>query len=425
MQSGQISDGFMRFLIGALTLAPASSIEKNSLAMKHRETASDTKRKEQETVNQQREEKQPITLFLCGDVMTGRGIDQVLRHPSSPEIYESYIKDARGYVQIAEKANGTIPKPVVDTYIWGFALEEFKRIQPDVKIINLETSVTRSNDYWKGKGINYRMHPKNIGCLTAAGIDYCSLANNHLLDWGYAGLSETLSTLDVANIKHAGAGLNLHEAEMPAVIDIKGKGRVIIFSYGMPYSGVPPSWAATPGRSGVNYLADLSDRSVQEIQKKVEQIKKAGDIIVFSVHWGGNWGYEIPEEHIRFARQLIDEAGIDVIHGHSSHHALGLEVYQRKPIIYGCGDFLNDYEGIGGHVSFRADLALMYFIKMKPSSGKFVELRMTPVQIKNFKLNKASKADAIGLKNTLDRESRQFGTRFTLDENNRLVVEWE
>ncbi|MGI9227279.1 MAG: CapA family protein [Gammaproteobacteria bacterium] len=70
-----------------------------------------------------------------------------------------------------------------------------KRIGSDIGIINLETSVTKSNDYWKDKGINYRMHPKNISCLMAANIDYCSLTNNHTLDWEYSGLGETLSTL--------------------------------------------------------------------------------------------------------------------------------------------------------------------------------------------------------------------------------------
>ena len=139
--------------------------------------------------------KHLITLFLCGDVMTGRSIDQVLAHPSEPRIYEPYVRDARGYVELAEKINEPIAKPISFPYIWGDALTEFERVSPDLRIINLETSVTSSNDYWKGKGINYRTHPRNIPCITAANIDGCSLANNHVMDWGYAGLQETLATL--------------------------------------------------------------------------------------------------------------------------------------------------------------------------------------------------------------------------------------
>src|SRR6187455_2513170 len=127
-----------------------------------------------------------LTLFLCGDVMTGRGIDQVLPHPSNPVLYEEYIKSARGYVQLAEEANGPIPKPVGFSYIWGDALTQLERRQPTCRIINLETAVTRSEDVQK-KAVNYRMNPANISCITAARIDCCALANNHVLDWGYPG----------------------------------------------------------------------------------------------------------------------------------------------------------------------------------------------------------------------------------------------
>ena len=78
--------------------------------------------------------------------------------------------------------------------------------------------------------------------------------------------------------------------------------------------------------------------------------------------------------------------------------------YPHKPILYGCGDFLNDYEGISGHAEFRDDLVLMYFISMDQSSGSLVGMRMTPLQIKNFKLNRASSADVLWLKDTLNRE---------------------
>jgi hypothetical protein len=96
----------------------------------------------------------PITMFLCGDVMTGRGIDQLLPHPNDPLIYESYMKSARGYVALAERMTGSIQKPVSFSYIWGDVLEELERVGPDVRIINLETSVTKSDDYAVGKGIH-------------------------------------------------------------------------------------------------------------------------------------------------------------------------------------------------------------------------------------------------------------------------------
>ena len=255
-----------------------------------------------------------ITMFMSGDVMTGRGIDQILPHPGDPLIHEPYMKDARGYVELAEKTNGPIQQPASCAYIWGDALEELKRMSPDLRIINLETSVTKSNDYWKGKAIHYRMHPDNIACIAAAGIDYCSLANNHVLDWGYSGLLETLATLKKANVKSAGAGRNLQDAEAPAVITVEGKGRVILFSYGSVTSGISFNWAATEDRPGVNLLKDMSDKTVRHIKEKVGAVKQKGDIVVASIHWGSNWGFDIPPGQTDFARKLIDEAAVDVIY---------------------------------------------------------------------------------------------------------------
>lgn len=128
-----------------------------------------------------------IRIFLCGDVMTGRGIDQVLPNPSDPLIYEPYMRSATGYVDLAENLHGHIPKPVSPAHIWGDSLVELQKFAPHIRIINLETSITRNNNYWPGKGIQYRMNPENIKILTTPKINYCSLANNHVLDWNYTG----------------------------------------------------------------------------------------------------------------------------------------------------------------------------------------------------------------------------------------------
>ena len=365
-----------------------------------------------------------ITLFLCGDVMTGRGIDQVLPYPSDPQLYEPYVSSAESYVELAEGVNGPITRPVNFSYIWGDALKEFERVAPDVRIINLETSVTTSNDFVRGKDINYRMHPKNIPCITAANIDCCVLANNHVMDWGYDGLAETLKTLRDAKLKMAGAGQNLEQAEAPAVMEIAGKGRVVVFSFGMGSSGIPWNWAAHANSSGVNLLPDLSNKTIDRIRKAVEAVKREGDIVVASIHWGSNWGYKIPREHIQFAHKLIDKANVNIIHGHSSHHVLGLEVYKDRLIIYGCGDFLNDYEGIGGYEQYRGDLALMYFVQMEPVTGKLVGLEMVPTQNRRFRSNRASKEDTLWLSDTLNREGRRFNSRVGLSEEKTLVLYW-
>lgn len=368
--------------------------------------------------------KAPLTLFLCGDVMTGRGIDQLLPHPSNPQLHEPYVRNARRYVELGEKINGTLTKPVSFDYIWGDALAKLENMKPDARLINLETSITISDDFWADKGIHYRMHPTHIDCLTAANIDCCALANNHVLDWGYAGLSETLQTLRHARIQTAGAGANLQGAQTPAILDIPAKGRVIVISCGTASSGILSEWAARNGKAGVYLLSDLSRGSVDEIGSIVRQVKQPGDIAIVSIHWGGNWGYHIPQEHIEFAHHLIDFAGVDILHGHSSHHPLGLEVYREKLILYGCGDFLNDYEGIGGHESYRGDLSLMYFVKVAPDTGQLIALEMVPMQIRRFRLNLALEHDAHWLHRTLDEQSRKFNCRIelTTDRTLKLVL---
>eukprot|EP00249_Psilotum_nudum_P018038 c26610_g1_i1 orf=81-1289(+) len=364
-----------------------------------------------------------ITLFLCGDVMTGRGIDQVLPYSCDPQIYEPAMNSAKGYVEIAEIATGQMQKPVDFAYIWGDAMEELQRVKPDARIINLETSVTTSTA-WEPKGINYRMHPKNVPCLTAAKIDCCVLANNHILDWGCTGLEETLETLGNAGIRTAGVGLDSSQAQAPAVIDIPGKGRVLIFSFGFVSSGVPKKWAAAEGKTGVNFVPDLSCASISKVSKMVASVKKpSGDIVVASLHWGGNWGYEIEDEESNFAHLLIDQAGVDVVHGHSSHHVKGIEVYQGKLILYGCGDFLNDYEGIRGYESYRDDLTLMYFPSLSSDTGKVESLLLTPMQIRHFKLNRTTRKDAEWLLCILNREGRILGTHFRLEDDNRITLE--
>lgn len=121
-----------------------------------------------------------VTLFVCGDVMSGRGIDQVLPHPGDPALHEPYMRSASGYVELAERANGPIGRRLDYATLWGDALAEWQRTRPALRIINLETAVTTSSHAWQ-KEINYRMHPANLPLLTAAGIDVCVLANNHVL----------------------------------------------------------------------------------------------------------------------------------------------------------------------------------------------------------------------------------------------------
>jgi poly-gamma-glutamate synthesis protein (capsule biosynthesis protein) len=408
-----------------------------------------------------------MRLFLCGDVMTGRGIDQALPHPANPVLYEPCVRDAREYIQLAENAHGSISPSLNFDYIWGDALEELDRAevaepasggqplqsnehgrcdkaarrrwatQPpaaaggcppgakrvDFRIVNLETAITSAETPWIGKAIHYRMHPQNIGCLSAAHISACALANNHVLDWGYDGLTETLRTLDAAGVAYSGAGNDASEAMQPAVLNTTGKRRLLLFSFGSITSGIPEEWKATSICPGINLLDDLSEATAARVSDEMRAHQRPGDLIVASIHWGSNWGYDISSEQIAFAHRLIEQ-GVAIVHGHSSHHVKAIEVFRGRLILYGCGDFLTDYEGISGYETFRGDLALMYLVELDSDSGELIAARLVPMQMRRFRLERASAADAKWVCNLLNELGERLGTALRLEEDNSLTLDW-
>lgn len=362
-----------------------------------------------------------LTLALCGDVMTGRGVDQALPHPGDPRLWEAYVPDARGYLALAEAASGAVPRPVDPGWLWGDALPLLAGAQPDLRVINVETSITHCDDVAPGKLVHYRMAPENIEAITVARPDVCVLANNHVLDFGPQGLADTLGALSGAGIATVGAGMDAEQAARPAVVPVSGGSRVLVFAYGATSSGIPRAWAATPQRAGVALLPDLSHQTADEVAGRVRDLKQPGDVVIVSIHWGTNWGYEVSAGQVEFAHRLID-GGVDVVHGHSSHHPRPVEVYRDRLILYGCGDFIDDYEGVDGYAEYRDDLRLLYFASVAASTGALISLGLVPLRVRRLRLGRAPAPDVRWLQETLDAISRDYGSRFDVDEQGTLVL---
>jgi len=362
-----------------------------------------------------------LTLFLCGDVMAGRGVDQVLPRPGDPGLREPHVDDARAYVRLAERASGRIPRPAGFSWPWGDALRVLDDLAPDVRVINLETSITRSSGFAPGKAVHYRMSPGNLPCVAAARPDACALANNHVPGFGRRGLQDTLAAVSGAGLRAVGAGRDAGQARRPVAVPVPGGGRVVIFSCGTGSSGIPAGWAAAPGRPGIDLLPDLSGATADDVTGRARAAKRPGDVVVVSIHWGSNWGYDVDPDQVRFARRLID-GGVDLVHGHSSHHPRPVEVFRGKLVLYGCGDCINDYEGITGHEQYRADLRLLYFASLQPGTGELAALRMAPLQARKLRLHRAPDADAQWLRAVLERASRCFGSRVDLQPGGLLAL---
>lgn len=361
-----------------------------------------------------------LRLALLGDVMTGRGIDQILPDPVDPEIHEPVMGSALGYVELAEAVNGPIPRQVAWSWVWGDLPAELERRPPSLRIANLETAVTRSTR-WLPKGINYRMSPGNLPVLRAIGLDAVTLANNHVLDWGVEGLLDTLAHLRAAGIATAGAGRDLEEARAPAILPVAA-GRLLLFAFAHGSAGVPADWAAGPDRPGVARLAELSEATLDELRAAIAAVRRPGDRVVLSLHWGSNWGMEVPAPHRRFAEAAIERAGVDLVFGHSSHHPRPSGIHRGRAILFGAGDVLNDYEGIGGYEEFRPELILVHLPTLDRESGALLAYEALPFRIRRFRLERAAEEEAAWLAHRLDRASRAFGASVRL-EAGRLRIE--
>lgn len=370
-----------------------------------------------------------VRIFLAGDCMLGRGVDAICKYSCHPRLYEGYCTSALDYVKLAEQQSGSIPRVVQPDYFWKGALPVLDLYHPHARIINLETSVTERNSFAREKGIHYHMHPKNLQILKAAAIDAVCLANNHVADFGPEGIVDTVQALDRAGVKFAGAGSCAPEAQACARIPINlpesmDPSHILLYSICHTSSGVPPHWKATTS-PGV-YMTDFTSQSVQDLALRISKDRNhsTNDVVVLSIHWGGNWGYDIDPSFTQYAHDVIDNAGVDVVFGHSSHHPQPIEIYKNKLIIYGAGDFINDYEGIRdsgatgeGMDAYRGDLTLMYLLDVNPVSGHLHTLHLVPRKICHLRVEEPSAEEVTWMFSTL---SAQFAKR-----GHRLERGWD
>jgi poly-gamma-glutamate synthesis protein (capsule biosynthesis protein) len=333
------------------------------------------------------------------------------------------MRDTGGYVRLAEAVNGPIPWPVPFDWPWGEALAVVDRRLPALRMINVETAITRSDHFAERKNVCYRMSPANLPCLLAARPDVCVLANNHVLDFGQAGLLETVRVLTEAGVAVVGAGADIEEARRPAVVELPTGGRVVVLAAGSPSAGVPLEWAATASRPGVDVIAEYDVAEADDLAARAAAVRRPGDIAVVSVHWGSNWGHQIPSEQVRFAHRLVDQ-GIDIVYGHSSHHPRAIEVYQDRLILYGCGDLINDYEGIlGDEDVYRDDLHFLYFADVDPETGRLIGLRMEAFRSRRMRLEPASRSEVEWLREQSTAAGRRFGTRVVTQADGGLALD--
>lgn len=298
--------------------------------------------------------------------------------------------------------------------VWGDVLPHL--VQANLRIVNLECALTTHLQPWTrtGKMFHFRADPEAARVLQAAHIDACALANNHILDYEEQGLSDTLSVLNKAGIRHAGAGANATEAAAPAMLEISGKEpcRVALLSY----TDNEPDFAAGAEHPGTNYLeVSLQNESLARIANNIAQARAQGaDLVVFSNHWGANFVERPSPEFRSFARRVI-ELGADIYHGHSAHICQGIEIHQSKPILYDTGNFIDDY---AVDPLLRNDRSCLFILMFE--HGKLCRIELLPVSLRVAHVALARDEEFEAISAHMEMLCAEFGTRL-MHQHDRLV----
>jgi poly-gamma-glutamate synthesis protein (capsule biosynthesis protein) len=206
----------------------------------------------------------------------------------------------------------------------------------DLAICNLECALTEETEHVPGKGpyggaIYLAGRPRSSELLADAGFDVICLANNHTMDYGGAGLEDTMDALESAGLVWCGAGLDEEGASIPATYDVDGF-RVCCLAFN---EVEPRFYSAGPGEPGVAWL----DKPA--ILDRVADADGKADIVVVSLHWGVG-GVAEPTRTQRNIAQAVVDAGADVVLGHHAHVLGPVETYNRAVIAYGLGNFVFD-----------------------------------------------------------------------------------
>ncbi|MEP6638774.1 MAG: CapA family protein [Chloroflexota bacterium] len=317
------------------------------------------------------------TLFAGGDILLDRGVYLTLKQKGGEFAFDGGTAAITGRCKNCSTRGWDLPytkrtgdKGAVRDVIKGadLAVANFENPAPD-------------KPRFHASGTNFSADPRLIDGLVNAGLDYVSLANNHIRDAGAAGLLQTIANVKKRGLAYSGAGKDLKAARTPAILEAAGT-KVAILGY----DAIAGGYHATATRAG---SAGLSARAVKA---DVATARKAGaDLVIVYPHWGSEYDPTPFANQKKLAEMIID-SGADMVIGNHAHWAAAMEVYKGKPIWYALGNFVFDQtwseptmEGITLELTFRAAKLVQVHIrphiildKAQPNfldpavSGKFV-----------------------------------------------------
>ena len=320
-----------------------------------------------------------------------------------------------GDVMLGRKVDERQRRRAVEA-VWGDVRGRLRSL--DGLFVNLECCLSTRGRPWQrtNRPFHFRADPDwAIPALQDARVDYASLANNHVLDFEEPALFDTLEHLDEAGIDRAGAGRDVAEALEPALVEI-GDLRVAVISL----TDNTPEYAADTDSPGTAHVEiDVGNSETRETVGRALDLarEREPDLLVASLHWGPNMVAEPPAAFQEFARWLI-ERGVDLLHGHSAHVFQGVELYEGCPILYDCGDFVDDYRVDS---ELRNDRSFLFELDTD-SDGAIEELRLVPIEIDDCAVQTASTRAAEWSRERMHERSEPFGTEFRRDGDHLVVA---
>jgi poly-gamma-glutamate capsule biosynthesis protein CapA/YwtB (metallophosphatase superfamily) len=277
----------------------------------------------------------------------------------------------------------------------------------DLTIVNLECAITSSTQHWSGppKAFYFGAPPQAVQSLLDAGISGVSLANNHVLDFGVAGLRDTLHTLRRCGIGCAGAGMDSDEAHAPLFFERNG------IKFGMvAFCDHQGDFAAGGHTPGIAYL-DLADEesALAQFRASLMQLEKGrADWPMLSLHWGPNMVDRPSARFVRLAHTAID-MGYRILFGHSAHVFHGVELYRGCPVIYAAGDVVDDYRV---EPEFGNDHQLLFELELSRDALRSINLH--PVFIEDSRVQPAAGRQFAYIARRAGRLCAELGTRVDL-----------
>ena len=274
----------------------------------------------------------------------------------------------------------------------------------DLTIGNLEGPITIQDTPVLKKGnLIFKGSPSNVSALYNAGFRVFNLANNHSMDYGTKGMSETIALLNKSGINTLGGGFNKEAAEKPIYMDMKGT-KVGLLGF----STFPPE-----GYFVFEDRPDVAHLEEDRLKEIIKAAKENCDLLIVMFHWGEEFNYYAGKQQ-KMVAHLACDSGADIVIGHHPHVLQGIEKFKGKYIFYSLGNFVFDKQIPSG----TDETGILQLLIVK---NKIQKISILPIKITNCRPRTCSSEEAKHIYNRLTLYSKDMGATIE-DKETELII---